>query len=126
MDLTRFKECSAAFGAERRRWPRHEHPLYDRFAGTPEGTAILADAGRTDRFLDAFESAAPDPGRAHDVAALARPAWRRFGKPAAALAASAVLGFAVGFAQAHGAADTDSGVAARLLLGPQSLQEIGL
>lgn len=124
MDLNRFKECSAAFGAERRRWPQREHPVYDRFANTPEGMAILAQAGRTDRFLDALEPAAPDPRRARHVGALARPAWRRLGKPAAALAASAAVGFVVGYLQSHGAADT--GVVAQLLLGPESLQEIGL
>ncbi len=124
MDLNRFKQCSAAWGADRRRWPQHEQPLYDRFAATVEGAAILAEAGRTDRFLDAFEPVAPDPRLARRIVARARPAWYRLGKPAAALAASALLGFAVGFAQARSAADTDA--AARLLLGPQSLQEIGL
>jgi len=124
MDLNRFKACSAAYGADRRRWPAREHPLYDRFAGTSEGVAILAEAERTDRFLDALETAAPDLRRVGRIAAIARPAWYRLAKPAATLAASAVLGFAVGFAQARSAADTD--IAARLLLGPQSLQEIGL
>ena len=124
MDLDQFKECSAAFGAERRRWPQREHALYDRFANTPEGMAILAEAGRTDRFLDALELAPPDPRRARQIGALARPAWRRLGKPAAALAASAAVGFVVGYLQSHGT--TDTGVVAQLLLGPQSLQEIGL
>lgn len=124
MDLNRFEACCAAFGAERRRWPQHEHALYDRFVATPEGAAILADAERTDRFLDALEPARPDPGGARHVAALAQPAWRRFARPAAALAASVVLGFAVGYAQARDA--DDGGAAARLLLGPQSLHEIGL
>jgi hypothetical protein len=124
MDLDRFKECSAAFGAERRRWPRRDHALHDRFANTPEGMAILAQAGRTDRFLDALELGPPDPGRAGRIGALARPAWRRLGKPAAALAASAAVGFIVGYLQSRGT--TDIGVVAQLLLGPQSLQEIGL
>jgi hypothetical protein len=124
MDLSRFKDCSAAFGAERRRWPQREHPLYDRFADTSEGMAILAEAGRTDRFLDALEPAPPDPRRAAHIGALARPAWRRLGKPAAALAASAALGFVVGYLQSQGA--TDAGAVGQLLLGPQSLQEIGL
>jgi len=124
MDLLRFKECSAAFGAERRRWPQRHWALYDRFAGTPEGMAILAEAGRTDRFLDALEPAFPNPHRARHTGALARPAWRRLGKPAAALAASAALGFVVGYLQARSA--LDAGAAAQLLLGPQSLQEIGL
>jgi len=121
MHLSRFKECSAAFGAERRRWPQREHALYDRFANTSEGMAILAEAGRTDRFLDALEPAAIEARR---IGALARPAWRRFGKPAVALAASAALGFVLGYLLSHNA--TDAGGVAQLLLGPQSLQEIGL
>ena len=124
MDLSRFKDCSAAFGAERRRWPQAEHPLYDRFADTPEGMAILAEAERADHFLDALEPARPDPRRARHIAALARPAWSRVGKPAAALAASAIVGFIVGYLQAHDVAD--AGAIAQLLLGPQSLQEFGL
>jgi hypothetical protein len=124
MDLSRFKELSAAFGAEKRRWPQHDRALYDRFVNTPEGMAILAEAGRTDRFLDALDTAPPDPRRAGDIGALARPAWRRLGGPAAALAASAAVGFVLGYLQSHG--PTDTGVVAQLLLGPQSLQEIGL
>ncbi|MBN9279137.1 MAG: hypothetical protein J0I57_16115 [Hyphomicrobium sp.] len=124
MDLDRFKECSAAFGAERRRWPPREHTLYDRFALTPEGMAILADAERTDLFLDALEPAEPDPRRVRDITAIVRPAWQRMAKPAAALAASALLGFALGYMQALSA--SDAGMASGLLLGPQSLQEFGL
>jgi ferric-dicitrate binding protein FerR (iron transport regulator) len=124
MDLNRFKDCAAAYGKERRRWPAQELELYDRFARTPEGAAILAQAERTDRFLDAFVPAAPDPGLARRVGVPAKPAWRRFGAPAAALAASAALGFAVGFAQVRDEIDADP--VARLLLGPQSVQEIGL
>jgi hypothetical protein len=127
MDLDRFKELSAAFGAGRRRWPEREHALYDRLADTPEGMAILAEAGRTDGFLDALEPARPDPRRARRVGALAQSAWRRLAGPAVALAASAAvcfLGFIVGYLQARGPVDT--GGVAQLLLGPQSLQEIGL
>jgi hypothetical protein len=124
MDLDRFKACSAAFGAERRRWPQPDHALYDRLANTPEGMAILAQAGRTDRFLDALEPALPDRRRTRQIGALARPAWRRLGKPAAALAASALVGFVVGYLQSHGA--TDASVAAQFLMGPEGLQEIGL
>lgn len=124
MDLDRFKECSAAFGAERRRWPERDHAFYDRFANTPEGMAILAEAGRTDRFLDELEPASRNPRHVRKIGGLARPAWRRLGKPAAALAASAAVGFVVGYLQSHGA--TDTGAVAQLLLGPESLQEIGL
>jgi hypothetical protein len=124
MDLDRFKECSITFGAARRRWPQRDRALYDQFANTPEGMAILAEVDRIDRFLDALDTAPPDPRRAREIGALARPAWRRFAKPAAALAASAAVGFVVGYLQSQGT--TDTGVVAQLLLGPQSLQEIGL
>jgi hypothetical protein len=124
MDLNRFEQCCDAFGAERQRWPEHERALYDRFAGTPEGAAILAAASRVDRFLAGFEAASPQAHAAARIGALARPAWRRLARPAAALAASAVLGFAVGFAQAQSAAESD--VSTDLLLGPRSLPEIGL
>lgn len=124
MDLSRFKECSAAFGADKRRWPPHDQVLYDRVAQTPDGMAILAEVSRTDHFLDALTSALPDSRRARHVAVLAMPAWRRLGIAAAALAASALLGFMLGYLQTHTAADT--GAVAQLLLGPQSLEEIGL
>lgn len=124
MDLHRFKECSAAFGAERRRWPPDEHALFDRFANTPEGMAVLADAERTDHFLDALDPAEPNARRVRDIVASSRPAWQRMAKPAAALAASALLGFVLGYMQAMSA--SDAGVASGLLLGPQSLQEFGL
>ena len=123
MDLTRFHACADAYGAARRRWPERDRALYDRFASTPEGAAILAEVERGDHLLDAYVPAAPAPELARRVGAIARPAWRRYAVPAA-LAASAVLGFALGLAQAR--ADADAGVAARLLFGPESVQEIGL
>ena len=122
MDLTRFKACCDAYGAERRRWPAQEHALYDRLAATAEGAAIMADAERTDRYLDGFEVAQPDPSVMAQVAATGTLGWRRLAKPAAALAASAVLGFVVGFAQARSGAD----VPVHLLLGPPDVLEIGL
>jgi hypothetical protein len=127
MDLNRFRACAEAYGAERRRWPAPEHALYDRFAGTPEGGAILAEAERTDRFLDAFEVAAPDERLAaaiSHVPAPRRPAGRLLWLPVAAFAASAILGFAIGFAQVRDDAGGD--LVAQLLLGPASLREIGL
>jgi len=121
MDLNRFTECSAAFGAERRRWPPREHALYDRFAATPEGAAILADAARIDGVLDAWELAAPAPGAVSRTGAIVRRARRRLATLAAALVACAGAGFAVGYAQAQGAADS---LSPDLLLGPHSLPEI--
>jgi hypothetical protein len=124
MDLTRFKECCAAFGAERRRWPGHEHALYDRFAGTSEGAAILAEAERIDSFLDTVEPARPDVHRLHLIGVRAKPVWQRLSFSVAALAACAALGFIVGSLQSSDAADVGS--VAELLLGPQSLREFGL
>jgi hypothetical protein len=124
MDLNRFRQCAAAFGAKRRRWPEAERPLFDRFAASAEGAAVLAEAGRSDALLDALAPAAPDARLVRRIIAVSRPAWRRLLVPAAALAACALLGFAVGFAQARGEAGAD--VVGPLLLGPRSLQEAGL
>lgn len=129
MDLTRFKACAEAYGADRRRWPAPEHALHDRFAGTPEGAAILAEAERTDRFLDAFEVAEPDAALGQAIARRPLPrsgagGRRRFWIPAAAFAASAILGFAIGFAQARD--DGSADLVTQLLLGPANIREIGL
>lgn len=124
MDLDRFKACCAAYGAQPQRWPHSEQALYAHFAASPVGAAVLADAERTDRFLDGFEPAPPDPYFLRSLNALARPAWRRFSLPAAALAACAVFGFVLGFVQMQNAADAR--VAVHLLWGLQSLQELGL
>ncbi len=140
MDLNRFKECAEAYGAERRRWPVGEHALYDRFAGTLEGAAILAEAERTDRFLDAYEVAEPGAALAETISDLPSStrrggakrrgggdrdhARRRFWLSAAAFAASAVLGFAIGFAEVREEPQADA--ITRLLLGPESFREIGL
>lgn len=122
MDLTRFTECCAAFGAERRRWPARDNALYDRFAATPEGLAILADAARVDGLLDAWAPAEPAPRAVGWTGTVVRRGRRRMAAAlAATLAACAAAGFAVGFAQAQGAADIGS---PDLLLGPQSLPEI--
>jgi len=124
MDLNRFKQCAAAFGAERRRWPEAERPLFDHFAACAEGAAVLAEAGRSDALLDALTLAVPDARLVPRIVALSRPVWRRLLVPAAALAACALLGFVVGFAQARAEARAD--VVGALLLGPRSLQEAGL
>lgn len=134
MDLTRFKACAEAYGVDRRRWPAREHGLYDRFAGTPEGAAILAEAERTDRFLDALEVAEPDealaqaisnlPGRGVARRRLVKPSRRTLWWQASAFAASAVLGFALGFAQV--ADEPAEDVVAQFLLGPAGFREIGL
>jgi len=139
MDLTRFKACAEAYGADRRRWPVREHALYDRFAGTPEGVAILAEAERTDRFLDAWE--VREPGEALVQAISNLPSSRRRGARKAggvvrprrrtlwwqvtAFAASAIMGFVIGFTQVYEEHSADD-VLTQLLLGPASVREVGL
>jgi hypothetical protein len=139
MDLSRFKTLAGAYGAERRRWPEAARPLYDRFAGTPEGAAVLAQAESVDRFLDALEVSAPDGGLAQAIVAEAlssspgpgdggaesdgRIRRERLGWRLGAFAASAIIGFALGFAQAGN--DTEPDFLTQLL-GPASVQEIGL
>jgi len=125
MDLTRFEACAEAYGAERRRWPAREHALYDRFAATPEGAAILAEAERTDRFLDAWEVREPDEALAEAIARVVRPRRpRTLWWQATAFAASAIIGFAIGFAQVRD--DGSADLVTQLLLGPTSVREIGL
>ena len=124
MDLDRFKQCADAYGAARHRWPSQDLALHDALAATPEGASILAAAERTDRFLDALPATVPPADLARRIVVRSRPAWRRLGVPAAAFAASALLGFALGFAQTRD--EADAAIAARLLFGPQSVQEIGL
>jgi negative regulator of sigma E activity len=134
MNFNRFTECCAAYGAAPRRWPEAEQPLYDHFATTMEGAVLLAEAERTDRYLDALAPAALHPHFVRDIVACTKPAWRRFGAPVAALAASGLLGCLVGFvqvqtqtqAQTQAQATADTQVAARWIFGPQSLQELGL
>lgn len=129
--LNRFKQCAAAYGAGRRRWPRAERALYDAHAQTEEGREILAQAERTDRFLDVWQVGAPDEALRSKIVSLAGEAWRR-GAPApraiwwsiTGFAASAALGFMLGFAQVRDDASIE--LAAGLVFGPASTQEIGL
>lgn len=126
MTLDRLRDCAEAYGADRRRWPADVQPLYDRFARTAEGAAVLAEAERTDRFLDAWHTGAPDAALAQSIAGHVSgpPGRRRIGWQATAFAAAAIIGFVIGFAQARNDAGTD--VVTQLLLGPASMRGIGL
>jgi hypothetical protein len=134
MDLKRFEACAQAYGAGRHRWPAREHALYDRYAATPEGAAILAEAERTDRFLDAFEitdakdalkeAISHQVSRTRSDRAPGGPVRRRVWLSAAAFAACAIFGFVIGFTQVHDDAIGD--LFAQSLLGPESFQEMGL
>ena len=138
MDLSRFKTLAEAYGTERRRWPENAQPLYERFANTPEGATILAEAERIDRFLDALEVASPDDDLAPSIVAEALASARssdraeggrtlrlvRLRWPLGAIAASAIIGFALGFSQVRD--DGGPELVAKLLLGPVDVREVGL
>ncbi len=138
MDLNRFKTFAEAYGAERRRWPQDAQPLYERFARTPEGATVLAEAERIDGFLDALEVSAPDDRLARAMVAEALASSPRNGVAQGrraigrarllwqlgAFAASAILGFVLGIAQVRD--DTGPDLVTQLLLGPVSAREIGL
>lgn len=143
MDIHRFTELANAYGAARGRWPEDRRALYDRFAATPEGQAVLADAGRIDGFLDGWHVGAGDAERAQRIvaAALANPqradtppraaaapparaarsvrllgAWLSTG-----FAASALLGFVLGYTQASASLDAET--YSELLLGSTTVME---
>jgi hypothetical protein len=102
MELIRFSELAAAYGAERGRWPPASHALFDRLAGTPEGARVLAQAAELDVFLDALEVREEDPLRPVRIVRAATSVVRRrhlLAWLATAYAASALLGFAFGFTQ---------------------------
>lgn len=109
MDIERFRELAEAYGAERRRWPRDEQPLYDRFADSREGRTILAEAERLDAFLDGWRLDA-QPGDL-ELRVLAAADGRRVRRLlpwiSTGFLASAALGFAIGFAQAPVESGTD-------------------
>lgn len=137
MSIERFTELAQAWGAERARWPEHERALHERFADTPEGMAILADAQRIDLFLDTWQL--PDEGDeriARIVAATRLGAHAAAPPPAlrpvatrrhygawlsSGFLASAVLGFVLGFTQPD---TVDTGPAyTEMLLGSTSIME---
>jgi hypothetical protein len=120
MDIRRFTELVACYGAARERWPEEQRALCDPVAATPAGMAVLADAQRVDDLLDAWTPRVEDTGRAARILAAAHApqnparaarantvapprshtrtltAWLSVG-----FAASAVLGFVLGFTQAN-------------------------
>lgn len=137
MSIERFTELAQAWGAERARWPEHERTLHERFADTPEGMAILADALRIDLLLDTWQL--PDEGderiarivaatRLGPHAAAPPPALRPVATRhhygawlSSGFLASAVLGFVLGFTQPD---TVDTGPAyTEMLLGSTSIME---
>jgi hypothetical protein len=124
MSVERFTQLTGTWGARASRWPAAERALYARYAGTPEGERILAEAAQLDRLLDEFEPRPADPLRPARIARAARaPAVqrRRLAWASGAWAASAVLGFALGFMQP--VSDTDDTELSQLLLGSTVLED---
>lgn len=140
MDIHRFAELALAHGAARERWPEADRALFDRFAACPEGTGILADAARIDALLDGWQPGIDDAGRAERIVAAANAVAHERGEvavvPAArtvqrsrtvaawlstGFAASALLGFALGFTQAS--ANSDDEAYMDLLLGSNTVME---
>lgn len=122
MDIERFRQLADAYGASRERWPREAQALYEHFASTPEGARILAQAASLDTLLDGFRPRAIDPLRpARIVRAAHRPGRRALAWIAMAYAASAVLGFTLGFTAL--AADEDELLYSGLLYGSSSIEE---
>ena len=125
MNDKRFAELAAAYGAERRRWPQAERAVYDAFAGTPEGLALLADAERLDRQLDGWTTTGDDAARVARIVGAAtsrhahpvRLAWLSTG-----FAACALLGFVLGFMQVS--ADSGEAQLYDLLLGSSTIEEL--
>ena len=122
MDIERFRQLADAYGASRERWPEEAQALYQRFASTPEGARILAQSASLDAFLDGFTPRAADPLRpARMVRAARRPRRRALAWIAMAYAASAVLGFTLGFTAL--ASDEDELLYSGLLYGSSSIEE---
>jgi hypothetical protein len=127
-DFERFRTCAEAYGADARRWPEADRALHARYAGTVEGAAMLAAAARTDDFLDAWTPAPAEPALADRITAAVRdgrpPRRRVVAWSAAGFAASAVLGFAIGFMQAP--PDPGADVVTLFIVGPAAAPGIGL
>jgi hypothetical protein len=140
MDIHRFTELAGAHGAARDRWPEADRALYDRFAASPEGMGVLADAERIDAFLDGWQGRADDAGRVARIvaatnasaddaraSALAPAAGTggRSRKVAAWLstgfAASALCGFLLGFTQVSTNSDDEAYM--DVLLGSNTVME---
>ena len=125
MNLQRFQELCAAYGADPRRWPEAERPLFGHHAQTLEGTAALKEAARIDAFLQNWHDPALDEARVARILAASSAiprqrvavAWLSTG-----FAASALLGFLLGFLQ--GSTENSGAELADLLLGNSVMEEI--
>ena len=113
MDAARFEAIVAAYGADPERWPQAERAEADAFAAKPEAASTLAQARALDALLDASDEPSPLNLTFVRRALAARPKplsqlpWR----PAAALAASALIGLALGYGGARQAVEAQAAAA---------------
>jgi hypothetical protein len=70
-DKTRFADCAAAYGHDRARWPGADQQLYDRYASTEWGRAVLADAESIDHYLNRYQVADVSPSWQASLGAIA-------------------------------------------------------
>lgn len=127
MSLDRFQALAESYGAQPSRWPEAERALYTQYARTPRGRQVLEEAARLDDFLDALQPRAADPLRAARVvrAAVATRQRQRRGLAWAtgAWAASALLGFVLGYQLPGTNSDASDDSYTQLLLGNTVLED---
>jgi hypothetical protein len=126
MSIERFRQLAETLGAEPARWPPQERSLYARYADTTEGREILAGEARLDAFLDGLETRPADPLRAVRIARAARTPRlqrRQVAWLSGAWAASAVLGFVLGYLAPMGDTDAGDDTYAQVLTGSTVLED---
>lgn len=107
MDQARFEAIVAAYGGDPGRWPQSERAAAQAFALRPEAAPILAEARALDALLNASTEITPLNLAfvRRVIAAAPKPPSRPNWGPAAALAASALIGLALGFSGARQAVE---------------------
>lgn len=110
MDLARFGEIVAAYGADPGRWPSDERAAGQRLlAGSDEARQLHADAAALDTLMNLTAAPAPSPERVAQVlAAAGRRRWRdglaalwpfeTIWRPASGFAMAAAVGIVLGAA----------------------------
>ena len=125
MSFERFTELANAFGADRSRWPEAERELYGLYADSEQGSALLAQAATLDHLLDAWTIESQQRRSNTHILTTAlelRQARRTVAWISTAFAASAVLGFLIGFSQIAPQADRE--IYVDLMFGDSMMEDI--
>lgn len=113
MDANRFAAIVEAYGADPRRWPEAERAGAEAFAERPEAVALLREARALDAMLDVSDAADPvNLSFTRRILAVAPKPQVSVWRPAAAMAACALLGLAFGFNGAQGVREANAAAAA--------------